>query len=361
MAARPWTTVSDPIHKAATRVNEIDLLRFIAALVVVFFHYSFRGYAADDMTIMPYPLLASVSKYGYLGVKLFFMISGFVILMTASGGSFRKFVTSRSIRLYPAFWVCCTSTFLVTLAIGGSRYTASIGQYLANMTMLSGFFKVPSIDGVYWTLFYEIHFYALVAGILAIGKIHLAQVFLLIWLLISVVFAIHPFSWTLGKLLMVDYSVFFIAGAACFLIYSKGISLTRVGMVVISYGLAMFLCINELHGLRNYYAVTMNNYIVAAIVTASFAIMILVALKKTGFLGRHRWLFLGSLTYPLYLLHQNIGYMIFNVAYPAINAHVVFWGTIIGIILYAYVVHIVFEKWCVTKLKAVSRRISHPV
>ncbi|WOO32781.1 acyltransferase family protein [Diaphorobacter limosus] len=67
-----------------TRVNEIDLLRFFAALAVVFFHYSFRGYAADAMSIMPYPLLASLSKYGYLGVELFFMISGFVILMTAA-------------------------------------------------------------------------------------------------------------------------------------------------------------------------------------------------------------------------------------------------------------------------------------
>ena len=82
-----------------SRVNEIDLLRFIAALAVVFFHYTFRGYAADAMTIMPYPLLAPFSKYGYLGVELFFMISGFVILMTAANGSLRKFVVSRFVRL----------------------------------------------------------------------------------------------------------------------------------------------------------------------------------------------------------------------------------------------------------------------
>ena len=71
------------------RVNEIDLLRFVAALAVVFFHYAFRGYAADDRSIMPYPLLAPIAKYGYLGVELFFLISGFVILMTASRGSLR--------------------------------------------------------------------------------------------------------------------------------------------------------------------------------------------------------------------------------------------------------------------------------
>src|SRR3954467_14113203 len=57
--------------KASTRVNEIDLLRFLAALAVVFYHYAFRGYAADNMTVMPYPLLAPAAKYGYLGVDLF--------------------------------------------------------------------------------------------------------------------------------------------------------------------------------------------------------------------------------------------------------------------------------------------------
>jgi len=55
----------------SSRVNEIDFLRFLAAMAVVFFHYAFRGYAADAMTAMPYPLLAPISKYGYLGVELF--------------------------------------------------------------------------------------------------------------------------------------------------------------------------------------------------------------------------------------------------------------------------------------------------
>ncbi|MDD5250387.1 MAG: hypothetical protein PHY45_15495, partial [Rhodocyclaceae bacterium] len=64
--------VGQPARAAGTRVNEIDLLRFVAALSVVFFHYSFRGYAADAMSVMPYPLLAPFSKYGYLGVELFF-------------------------------------------------------------------------------------------------------------------------------------------------------------------------------------------------------------------------------------------------------------------------------------------------
>ncbi len=56
------------------RLNTIDLLRFAAAVLVVFYHYAFRGYAADGMSVMPYPLLAPIAKYGYLGVDLFFLI-----------------------------------------------------------------------------------------------------------------------------------------------------------------------------------------------------------------------------------------------------------------------------------------------
>ena len=162
------------------RINEIDLLRFLAVMAVVIFHYAFRGYASDGMSIMPYPL-APLAKYGYFGVHLFFLISGFVILMTASNGSLRQFFVSRFARLYPAFWACCTITFIATALIGAPRYTASIGQYLVNMTMMSDFLHVGSIDGVYWSLFVELRFYAFIAVLLMIGKIRKAELFLAIW------------------------------------------------------------------------------------------------------------------------------------------------------------------------------------
>ena len=142
-----------------TRISEIDLLRFFAALAVVFFHYSFRGFSADGLSKVSYPLLAPISKYGYLGVELFFMISGFVILMTADTGSIRTFAVSRFVRLYPAFWICCSLTFAISVMLGGGRDYPSANQYLINMTMFSGFVGVPPIDGVYWSLFVELKFF----------------------------------------------------------------------------------------------------------------------------------------------------------------------------------------------------------
>lgn len=340
------------------RVNEIDLLRFLAALSVVFFHYSFRGYAADNMTVMSYPLLASVSKYGYLGVKLFFMISGFVILMTAASGNLRNFIISRIVRLYPTFWACCTLTFAVIITFGAPRYYASVNQYLVNMTMLSGFFDISSIDGAYWSLFIELQFYTFVAIILIIGKIHQAQTLLLLWLVASVALVIHPI-WKLNQLLLTSNSTYFIAGATYFLIWSKGLSQIRVAIVTVSWWLAVFqsTSIYELGWFENHYNTSISSYITAAIITAFFAIMMLISLRRSGLFARSRWTLLGALTYPLYLIHQNIGFIVFNASYPAYNAHLIFWGTLVAALVSAYAVHILIEMRYSPIIKAALNKL----
>ncbi|EHQ9764061.1 acyltransferase [Salmonella enterica] len=325
------------------RINEIDFLRFVAAMAVVFFHYAFRGYAADGMSIMPYPSLAPVSKYGFLGVQLFFMISGFVILMSASHGSIRNFTISRMVRLYPAFLACCTITFIVTLVIGAPTYSVSFNQYITNMTMLNEFIGIPSVDGAYWSLFVEMRFYALVAIILIIGKIHRSQELILSWLIISIVLELYPI-WKLRTIFITNYSTYFIAGATCYLIYSKGLSALKSAILIASLFLAIYQSTSQIIFFENHYNTFISKYITSTIIISFYIAMILISLKLTGFIGHQKWLLIGSLTYPLYLIHQNIGYMIFNVAYPSINSHIIFWGTIFLVIIVAYCVHRFVEK-----------------
>ena len=140
--------ISTTTKPSANRVGEIDLLRFLAAMAVVLFHYTFRGYAASNYSPMAFADISPVTKYGYLGVELFFLISGFVILMTASSGSLNKFIASRIARLYPAFWFGCTLTFIAIFIFGGERFSADVKQFLLNLTMLHEFIHVKSIDGV---------------------------------------------------------------------------------------------------------------------------------------------------------------------------------------------------------------------
>ena len=87
-------------HLGSGRVLELDALRGLAALAVVFYHYTTRF---DQLFGHTFPLPWSVS-WGHYGVDLFFMLSGFVILMTLERTSDSwKFAWGRFSRLYPAY------------------------------------------------------------------------------------------------------------------------------------------------------------------------------------------------------------------------------------------------------------------
>jgi peptidoglycan/LPS O-acetylase OafA/YrhL len=325
------------------RVNEIDLLRFMASMSVMLFHYAFRGMAADNMAAMNYPWLAPVFKYGYMGIQLFFLISGFVILMSAASGSARGFVVSRLTRLYPAFWAACTITYLTCITWGGPAYAATFKQYLINMTMISDHLHTPAIDGVYWSLSLEIRFYALVTILVLIRQIHRAELFLIAWLITTTALEWYPIG-KLRFLLIADYSTFFIGGATIYLVWSQGLTARRSLMMIFSLLLGVFQSIKGLEAIRQHYHTDMSPMITALLVTTFYGVMLLVALRRTGPLAAMRWVSAGAVTYPLYLLHQNIGYIIFNHAYPALNTHLVFWGTIALMLLGAWLIHHQIEQ-----------------
>lgn len=335
------------INRENNRVNELDLLRFFAALAVVFHHYSLNGFAVNSQTIMPYELLGSISQYGYLGVDLFFMISGFVILMTVSNGSLKKFIISRLVRLYPAFWVCCTITFLATLALGLDEYSATFRQYLVNMTMLSGFTKVAPIDSAYWSLFVEIKFYALVALVLILGKAQQIERLIIVWLIITIVLTIvrefYPIS-HLRFFLLKGYSAYFIAGATFFFIWSRGLTWERCLVIIITTCFTIHQSTSQVHQFENLIRNDLNPYIIAAIVSGFFVIMGLISLKLTGPIGRLDWTWFGVITYPLYLIHQHLGFIIYNALYTQVNPHILFWGLVGGMIMLAYLIHLIVEK-----------------
>ncbi|MFY0732312.1 acyltransferase family protein [Pseudomonas sp. NFX15] len=320
------------------RLKELDLLRFLAAIAVVIFHYAFRGYAKGDMSVMPYPLLADVAKYGYLGVELFFMISGFVILMTASSNNLKVFIVSRAVRLYPAFWACCTLTFIVTLAIGAPRFTADLYQYIANMTLLGNFLNVAPIDGVYWSLFVEIKFYLLIAILLGFKKIEKIETCLVLWLLVAAVAEISAFE-AMRSVLVTDYAAYFIAGATFYIVWAKGLSKTRILLLIGSLALACYTAIAWAALIESKYSTEFDPLIVCTTITLFFVMFGLIVSNNTVGIGTVNWTALGALTYPLYLLHQMIGFMAFNIAYPAVNPHVLLWGTVALMIAASYFIH----------------------
>ena len=291
---------------------------------------------------MSYPWITPVAKYGYLGVQLFFMISGFVIFMTAANANLRSFATSRIVRLYPAFWACCTITFIAILFMGENRFSASIVQYLANMTMLSEFMNVPSIDGAYWSIFVEIRFYILIAVLLAFKLMRHAEYFMIAWLLYTAKVALYGTD-LLSIYLISEYAAFFIAGASFFMVWKKGPSIIRIVTISLSFTLAIYQSLKQAAILAPVFKQEVNTIIIIAIISSFFLLLLLSVTRKTGVIGRMNWTVIGALTYPLYLLHQFIGYMTFNLLYEKVNVHLLFWGVMASMLILAYAVHRVVE------------------
>jgi len=343
---------------APKRYYELDLLRFVAAFSVLLFHYSFRGFAADHVSDLSYPWLAPVTKYGYLGVDLFFLISGFVILMTASSGSKRQFAVSRIVRLYPAYWVCCTATFLVLLMAAKRRYVPTVPEYLVNMTMLNGFVGIPSVDSVYWSLAVEMKFYLLVFLVLLARQIHRAKHLLGAWLVLYLVTTLWPIKYV-SYFLIPEFAPYFIAGAMFFLIAREGLDFYKIFVVAVCYLAVASHAVQQLPELSAHYRTHYSALAVCAAQAVFFIVFFLIATGRTRALAGQKLVTLGALTYPLYLIHQNIGFALFNWGHPYINVHLLMWGVVALMLYCAYLVNLV-EKGYAKPFKDLLMRLSAP-
>lgn len=344
--------LDEPNNRAFNaRVGEIDLLRFLAALMVVFFHYTFRGYAADGLSDIGFLEFAPITKYGFLGVELFFMISGFVILMTASSGSLRKFAISRIVRLYPAYWLACTITFIAIVTLGRDRFSATISQYLINLTMLNAFIYVPSIDGAYWSLAVEIKFYLMITGLLLFRQIQLVERYLLIWIGVTLILELFPVE-TLQSICISRYAPFFIIGALSCLVYSNGWTKVRAVALGSAWLLALNSAVNSSKRYGLHYQTDYEPIAIVALVSLFVVVMILVSMRLTATIAGYAWIVkVGTLTYPLYLIHQNLGYMIFNSLGHLIDRHILLAGILLLMLLAARAMHTRVERPISARMK----------
>jgi peptidoglycan/LPS O-acetylase OafA/YrhL len=307
------------------RAGELDLLRLFAALSVVLFHYTFSGFAADDMSTLAFPAIAPVAQYGYLGVHLFFMISGFVILMSASEGNIARFIAARAGRLYPAFWACCSISYLASLAIGGARFHGNFMQYLANMGLISGFVGIPAIDGAYWSLFVEIKLYALVVLAMLTRQYKRVDLLLLGWFIAVAYLQLHSDT-SVNQMLLA--SPFFISGALYYQIWTRGVSVVRLTGAIGCWALAALYAAQTSISMDRYYHAAFSPLVIAIIFAAFHLVLFLVATRRTGLIARGNWMLAGAITYPLYLIHQNLGFMIFNLASGFLNPYAILVMTI---------------------------------
>lgn len=312
--------------KQPERIYSLDLLRFFAAAAVVLYHYSYRG-AVGDFTSYSLPEITSWSKYGFLGVNLFFVISGFVIAWSAERQSLDRFIGARFLRLYPGFIAGITVTFVALLVMGFGETTTSLAQYLANFIFLPQLLGFEFMDGVYWSIVVEIIFYGWVALFVAFGlfRRYLPEI-IAIWLMIAMlnefVFYIDALRWPL----MTPYAGLFATGMLLFRWKIKKIS-SNWEKLLLATAIVFSMMIETQRGITwggTSFVATFDRLALTGVMAGLFLLFfIFLHLNVSRKTGKILAIF-GSLSYPLYLIHQNFGYMLLSKIDGALNPWLAF-------------------------------------
>jgi peptidoglycan/LPS O-acetylase OafA/YrhL len=299
-------------------------------------------------------LRAQIPSFPVLGLGLssvagFFMISGFVISMTAEQHTFWGFARNRAVRIFPTFWLCLALTLGLVPLLGVPAYFP--GRQIAfNASMLPSFFFVKSIDDVYWTLEVELSFYCAIAILIAAGWLRWTERLVIVGLVLFV--AVNVAFWggwnpnwpTAMKLILVPLFVsgfytqapLLLAGMLFFRVKQSGFTPTRIVLLV--------LCA----------AGPFLTYLPsdAAIILLIFGLFARVATTGIKILNHGSLKFLGLISYPLYLVHHNIGQALLGDLVQLMPPWLAMIVTAILILMLASAIHLVFERPVTRWLKA---------
>ena len=317
------------------RILELDVLRGLAALAVVCVHFT-TTYTMEYFP--PYPTLFDFSA-GCYGVHLFFMISGFVIFMTLEKTKRPfDFVVSRFSRLYPSYWVAVILTFTLVkifqlpLVLG----QVSIKEALVNLTMFHEWFNMHNVDRVYWTLTVELSFYILMLIVFLRKGLKYIEILGLGWLVIMIISSrlfwyghIHM-PMFIRHTLLLNYGHLFFAGILFYHLKTNGNSWHR--------HVALLLCLATGYLVRKNFA---DIYLDAGF----FVVFYLFIYGYLSWIVIRPLVFLGGISYSLYLIHEYIGFIMIRYLYSIkLNAWFCFLLPTILCVLLATIITYCVEK-----------------
>lgn len=319
------------------RITELDGLRGIAALAVVLYHYTtrFGQRFNSDLTTRVWEF-----EYGPYGVNLFFIISGFVIFMTIEKvKNPGEFVYKRFIRLYPTFWFCVFLTFFIIKYFGPLELRRSTSELFFNLSMLPGLFDTWPVDGVYWSLLIELCFYAVMLLLLLFRLIprikYVGMAFLLFYFLVSVWHKYYPELY---------YGSLFLMGISFYKIWKRDRNWVWHFQVLICLILSLT-------------APDRLDFIITALFCALFYLLVY---RQAGFLRFRPLVFIGEISYALYLIHQNIGHTIqlTLIREGITNYYLLLLWPIFTMVLLAWLITRYFEKPVIAYLSKIGKRTS---
>ncbi|GGK61677.1 acyltransferase family protein [Rufibacter glacialis] len=311
------------------RCQELDALRGIAALVVVLFHFTLNRPEAEIGF-----------KLGVTGVDLFFIISGFVIFMSVNKLSRSSdFVINRVSRLYPTYWAAVTFTFLL-ISFYSIQKNKSLGQvpwvdYLGNMTMFQHYLKIPNLDGPYWTMILEMIFYL---GILFLFHfkwlkyINLIAIGLSLASVVAVTFLYENgvVTFLMNAVPLLKFLPLFYAGILFYKVYTSKVKRKRNYLLLVF----CFMCQLLLFKLSTS-SKFINQVEYGVMLTVYFGVFALFVNHRLKFLVNRVTLFLGKISFALYLTHQYMTVEETNGIIPRVmeGFGLSFWVAALGIAL----------------------------
>ncbi|WP_182058436.1 acyltransferase [Pantoea sp. ME81] len=290
------------------RIKHLDGMRGLAILMVIGYH----AYARWP-ELLPYVNLTQhipVFSFGWLGVELFFMISGFVIFMTLDkSDSYISFLKKRWLRLFPAMLIAS----LLLYAVGGffpewSAMTPYVRNLLPGLiftnpetlTQITGI-EFKSMAGSFWSLYVEAVFYLIIGAIyFTLGRKYCLPVLLVPMLLLSASSVLkslgHPiFIDVIAKFGFIHYAWFMIGCLVYERMHGRDKGFHYAVVVVAT-------LINFSYYVKNAGALT----VIPLLLVMLFFIASFYSKQLERLLSVRFFTAIGFASYAYYLIHENL-------------------------------------------------------
>lgn len=282
------------IQAKPKRIEVIDALRGLASLSVCWFHLS-----NGNPAFLPDGFWKQSGAWGWAGVEVFFVISGFIIPFTLwqSGyqlKNYARFILKRIIRLDPPYllsillMIALTYISLLYPGFRGKTPSYSLAQIVLHLGFLNVFFGYPWINIVYWSLALEFQYYLL------IGLIFPLLVSRNSWIKVVTMVALLSSGFWLGN----DRFVFawlplFLVGVLVF--YCKAELMPKNAVLGLLAALVGYVWLK-------------SGTVIGLVVLLAAAVILFVEVKNQVLT------FLGDISYSLYLVHVPVGGRVINLS-----------------------------------------------
>jgi len=301
------------------RYRTVDGLRGVAAISVVIYHLT--GNLESSLSAWVPQQLLTIASYGYLGVPVFFVISGFVISLAISNTNitlkyFGNFALRRSIRLDPPYWVSIILALILiqlkNLYLTTNEPLPTSGSLIAHIFYLQELLGYNSeLSKVYWTLCLEIQFYLFFIISLSVcqvlsKKYNFYNTFMTHVICMGFI-ALYSLSLDHGLLTLEIEGLFFQNWHYFFMgiLLSLRVRCIRYTNQIILIWLAVELIFLGMNGT--------NAYVITGLLTSIFILvaadMKLLNTMLTGYIIQY----LGRISYSLYLVHADIGWKVITI------------------------------------------------